>query len=265
MPITDDVGHGPFTSLKMDILRKIFDMHLVITQAVLNGHNYFKQTYKYIDVTAGKGYVPETLIPGSPLVFLNAAYAGIFKKPFEAHFIELKDVNFQELVNNVRDYSQQKGWNIHNHVHFHQGNYQQVIPNFLNTIDRKEFGLVFVDHTGNLPILDSIKYISQMRPRMEILFYISARIIKRIHPLTGKSLLDYMQEIGKQHWLVRKPVKWDNLEWTFLLGSNDDIFKDYKKIDFFRLESDEAQSFFPRLNLTSKQRMEKVQPKLPLM
>jgi three-Cys-motif partner protein len=141
MPITDDVGHGQFTSLKMDILRKIFDMHLEVTQAVLNRNYYFNQTYKYIDVTAGKGYVPGTLIPGSPLVFLNAAYAGIFKKPFEAHFIELKDVNFQELVNNVRDYSQQKGWNIQNHVHFHQGNYQQVIPNFLNTIDKKEFGV----------------------------------------------------------------------------------------------------------------------------
>jgi hypothetical protein len=92
MPITDDVGHGQFTSLKMDILRSIFDMHLVITQAVLNRHDYFKQTYKYIDVTAGKGYVPDSVTPGSPLVFLNAIYSGIFQKPYEAHFIEVKEI-----------------------------------------------------------------------------------------------------------------------------------------------------------------------------
>jgi three-Cys-motif partner protein len=265
MPKKDKVGYGQFTSLKMDILRSIFDMHLVITQAVLNRHSYFRQTYKYIDVTAGKGYVPDSLTPGSPLVFLNSIYSGIFQKPYKAHLIELKEINFRELVNNVNTYSQQKGWDIEGHVQFHLGDYQQVIPNLLNTMNKQEFGLVFIDPSGDLPLFESIKYISQMRPRMEILIYLSARNIKRIHHLTGKSLLDYMQEISKQYWLVKKPVKWDNLEWTFLLGSNDDIFKDYKKIDFFRLDSDEAQWFFPKLNLTSKERMEKVQPKLPLM
>src|SRR5215216_5886656 len=225
MPKTDNVGHGQFTSLKMEILSKIFDMHLVITQAVLRRQSFFKQIYNYLDVTAGKGYVPDSTILGSPLVFLDAAHSGIFQKSFEAHFIELKKVNFQELMNNVRTYSKQKGWDIENQVQFHLGDYQQVIPELLGSINNRELGLVFIDHSGNVPIFETINYVTRMRPRMEILIYLSARIIKRIHHLTGKSLLDHIQEISKDFWLIRKPVKWDNLEWTFLLGSNSDIFK----------------------------------------
>ncbi len=97
---------------------------------------------------------------------------------------------------------------------------------------------------------------------MELLLYISARNIKRLHQTTKKCLLDYMQEAGKQYWLIRKPNRADRLEWTFLLGSNCDIFKNYKKIDFFRLDSEDAQRFFPRLNLTSRERMERLQLRL---
>ena len=101
MPKIDNVGHGEFTSRKMQILGKIFDMHLAVTQAVLRKHPSFRQKYRYFDLTAGKGYVPNSIIPGSPLVFLNSVHADNLNMPFEAHFIECNDINFQELQVNV--------------------------------------------------------------------------------------------------------------------------------------------------------------------
>jgi hypothetical protein len=47
-----------------------------------------------------------------------------------------------------------------------------------------------------------------------------------------------------------------------LLGSAWDKFKNYKQIEFMRLDSEEAQSFFPKLNLSAKQRMAEKQPPL---
>ena len=53
MPKKDNVGYGKFTAQKMEILKSIFGMHLVVTQEVLNNHPAFRQTYKYINSTSG--------------------------------------------------------------------------------------------------------------------------------------------------------------------------------------------------------------------
>ncbi len=265
MPKKDDVGFGEFTELKIENLGRIFDMHLVITQAVLRKHRYYKQRYRYIDVTAGKGYVPESTILGSPLVFIKSSISPHLEISFDVDLFERVAENYDELVKNFETYAQQHGWNTSNNVKFHCGEYAKLLPQLLPTENSKELGLLFVDHSGNLPDFEAIKRVSKMRSRMEILIYIPARTIKRLHHITEKSLLDYMGEIGKKNWLIRRPVKWDNMEWTFLLGSNTDIFKDYKDIDFYRLTSTEARRFFPKLNLTSKQRMKKVQRRFPNM
>lgn len=124
-----------------------------------------------------------------------------------------------------------------------------------------ELGLIFVDPSGNLPDFEILGYIARMRPRMEILVYIPTTNVKRQR---GRLLSDYMKEMEKEYWLVRKPFSWDKHKWTFLLGcSHPTIFKNYKAIDFVRLDSSEAEGFFPKLNLTAKQRMKQIQPELP--
>lgn len=259
MPVEDGMGHGELTALKSEHYARIIAMHLAVTQAVLDKHRYYRQRYRYTDLTAGKGYAPDGT-KGSPILFLEAVSDAGFHHTYRADFIEKEANNVEELERNLLTTAGQE--NKLSDVHFHLGCYENIIPSLLPTGNDHEFGLVFVDPTGQKPDFETLKYISKMRSKMEILIYVSTTNIKRVYHLTEMLLSDYMKQVGKAHWLIRKPISWDSHKWTFLLGSRTDIFKDYKSIDFLRLDSEEAQSFFPKLNLSAKQRMKKWQPRL---
>lgn len=237
-------------------------MALVVTQTVLKNHSYWRQTYRYIDLTSGKGMSPGKKNIGSPLVFLQQAESPRFQKAYQADFIEQNENNLQELKTNIRHLCTNNGLSCEQ-INYHLGSYEQILPRLLGHVNEKELGLIFVDPSGDLPDFDVLKQASMNRPRMEMLIYLPSTNIKRVYQYTGKLLSDYMKDLGKKYWLIRKPVPWDSHKWTFLLGSNAPIFKEYKKIDFFPIASEEAQQFFPKLNLSKKQRMKRNQPPLP--
>lgn len=287
MPKVDDVGHSDYTVPKMEVLSRIFDMHFMITQSVIKKYPSFRRKYRYIDMTAGKGHVPYSDIVskvdrihalewsgrslihngkllGSPIVFLTVAESEKVQISFRGDLIEANQENYQELCEAIKHHSQINNWpDTNTKVFLHNNKYENTIPELFTSRDDKELGLVFIDPSGNKPHLETLKYITQMRPKMELLLYLAATNIKREFGYTNRYLSDYMREIGKDYWLIKKPTKGDKFQWTFLLGSNSDIFKDYKKIDFLRLDSAEAQKFFPILELTTKQRQDLIQPKLP--
>lgn len=289
MPRVNGVGHSDATISKMEVLSKIFDMHFMITQAVIKKYSSFRRKYRYVDMTSGKGHVPYSemvskvekvhalqwsgrsllhngQLLGSPLVFLTIAESEKVQTPFRSDFIEEIKDNCDELGKAIKHHATLNNWqDIKNKVYLHNDKYEKIIPELFPYRDDKELGLVFIDPSGNKPDLKTLKHITNMRPRMELLLYLAATNIKREFGYTNRYLSDYMREIGKEYWLIKKPNKGDKFQWTFLLGSNSDIFKDYKKIDFLRLDSDEAQKFFPVLELTAKQRQDLLQPKLPNM
>lgn len=261
MPIEDGVGFGEFTEVKIQKFSKIIAMHLSITQAVIKKHqSIYPQHYHYIDLTAGKGYSPKGE-KGSPIAFIEVAESLNLKIPCVIDFIECEPKNIALLEENLNQKMMKMGW--HNTTWaFHCGKYQEEIQDLLKT-QSDEMGLVFVDHTGNMPDFPTLNLITRLRPKMEILIYLPATNVKRTFQYTEKRLNDYIDSIGKKYWLIRKPLSWDKHKWTFLLGSNaDSLFKTYKGIDFYKLESEIGQEIFKQLNLTAKEQFELIQPKL---
>lgn len=259
MPVTDGIGHGAITARKYEYLRRIFDMHLAVTRAVLAKwrEKVDSPIYRYIDLTAGTGRVPDTRDPGSALVFLDAVETQPGEKlAYRMDLVEQKKANFDVLcptVDHARDtYKTRNG-----QVYYHRGAYEALVSGLLDDGSPKEFGLAFVDPSGTAPNLGALTEISVRRPKLEILIYVSASNLKRGQPATGIQLGDYIAGIQKSHWLVRAPDADDKHQWTFLLGSNgNSVFKDYKSIHLYDIKSKNGQSALERLNLTRKQRTE---------
>jgi len=265
MPIENGVGYGEYTGIKIEHLSKILAMHMAITQAVIKKHpSYFESKYHYIDLTAGKGKTPDGN-PGSPIIFLDKASDSKFTISFYADLIEREEQNVSELKEAV--FAHPMNSSKQGKITFHNNDYEVTIPKLLVAKNEAQLGLVYVDPTGtkDLPDIDTLALLSSMRPKMEILFYISATSVKRQFQQTNKFLADYLTATGKQHWLIRKPFKGDNHQWTFLLGSNSDLFKPYRSIQryFYILDSPEGQQVFEKMNLSEDQRFEQKQPRMP--
>jgi three-Cys-motif partner protein len=260
MPKVDKVGYGDCTEIKIDIFSLIMSMHLKVTQNVLKKHSAFSQCYRYIDLTAGKGFSPDEKIKGSPIAFLEQVESEWFTLSYQANFIECESKNILALKETLNHESENRGWKSGN-WYFHHGMYQDEIPILLN-YRNNEFGLVFVDPSGDSPDFDTLHYIAEMRPKMEILIYLPSTNVKRTYQFTEKRLTDYIDTVGKKNWLIRKPKSWDQFKWTFLLGSNATIFKTYKRIDFFTLESEQGKVILEKLNFTEKEQIESKQYRL---
>ena len=244
MPVIDNVGYGEYTPLKMEHFSKIVSMHLRITNAVLKKNpGLYRQCYRYIELTAGKGFTPNAE-KGSPLVFLEQVEKVTPDLAYCADFIECKEKNIRELETTISREKRHQHWK--GTISFKLGKYQDEIYSLLTTKSKKELGLIFVDPSGDLPDFDVLHDISKLRPRMEILIYIPSTNVKRVHQYTDKRLSDLIYEIGKKYWLIRKPIKSDQFKWTFLFGSNTDIFNDYKSINLIRLDSKLGQKILRR-------------------
>lgn len=257
MPIKHGIGYGEHTPEKLQCFERLLSMHIRWTKAVLQRNPYWTFRYHYIDATAGCGYCPESDMLGSPLVFLEVAHR--LEMPYRADFIEIEPGNHFLLMGTIPD-------NASQHTTTHHGDYRDVIPRLLKTGSQKDFGLLFVDHSGDAkPPFDveTLSLVSRSRPKMEILIYVSAANVKRVLHETETRLESYLATIEKRYWLVREPM--GRHQWTFLCGSNSDQLKDYRAIGFHRLDSIEGQQVFNTLNYTNQELEAWQQPSLPFI
>ncbi|MCW5887879.1 MAG: three-Cys-motif partner protein TcmP [Anaerolineales bacterium] len=244
MPIREGVGQSDYTPRKQQILQAILRMHISITQSVIAKYAYYEREYLYLDCTAGPGLYGDRgeRITGSPVIFLQCAEEKTLA--YTARFIEEDQRHARRLKRIVAGCKQRD-------VVVRPGSYDQELPRVGRIGSGNQLGLLYIDPNG-IPHWEPIKHILDANPKIEVLIHLSATALKRV---PGEpSLAEVLQILGKQHWLIRQPFKGDPQQWTFLLGSNTQLFGKYKKIDFYPLESPEAQAFFDRINLTKNQR-----------
>jgi three-Cys-motif partner protein len=237
--ITKEPGFSDTTRTKLEHFQAILNVHLALTRAVLAKNRYYRRTYHYIDATAGPGWYPEEQCNGSPLVFLELVkYHAL---PYQADFIEINPTTFDFLQQHAGSYP---------NVRLRRGDFSEVILNVIKDQRKMQLGLLYVDHNGiggnDLSVFTLLRYAARMRPRMDVLLHIPVAALKRNYYNHGQLLSDCMDRVKKEHWLIREPI--GGWQWTFLQGSNTDLFKDYKRIGFYRLASPQGQEIYDRLN-----------------
>lgn len=261
MPVDNDIGYGRWTPKKLEVFSKIAAMHVEITRAVVDRHKWRRPdwTYRYIDLTAGAGLVPGSKMPGCALTMIEVLETGDEPRlNYRADLVEKDRKNYLRLQDSVQDY-QDTLQAPNGFVRYHRMAYQSAIPGLLSVGAAREFGMVFVDPSGDAPDLGALAAIADAKDKLEILIYVSAGNLKRSQHVVGLTIDDYIKGVNKKHWLVRAPQKGDEKEWTFLLGSNTDLFKDYVSIDLYRRASAKGTEALEKLNLTRAARKGRAQ------
>ena len=222
-----------YTKLKLDHFNSIIRMHLKITRNVAIKDSRSDGRYHYFDVTSSSGKVlllNEQIIDGSPLVFLKAA--DDLRVRFYANFIDLDCEKIDSLRGNIQaEFPQYNEY----HLACQCTDYNYVMGQFMADYNPRMYGVVYLDPYGSKPIdFEMLRLVSENIPRMEVLISIPTRSIKlNSHHWGNIQLGDLLKMIGKQYWLIRE--RYGRWGWTFLLGTNTDVFDDYKACQLYKI------------------------------
>lgn len=252
MPVVGDYGYGEYTPLKTEHFSRFIRMHLEVASAVLKKHaSWLDQTYHYFDLTAGPGVFDGA--DQSPMVYLKTVRE--LQLAHDSYFFERDEWAFNSLAQCLGN-----GSSVHCVLGDHQ---QRILPCISNTLRIPKphyIGLLYYDVTPCIEMFESIKLIADLTcrlqmERIDVLLYLSPAKIKQMKECNGcQRLPSIIQSFRKSHWLIREPF--GKHQWTFMLGSNWDGFKEYKKIRFFRLNSPEGEQIFSKVAWTPKEREE---------
>jgi three-Cys-motif partner protein len=237
MPKTKGAGFSDDTREKQEHLRAILEQHIAITR--LQDH-WRAHAYYYIDITAGPGYYPKHECEGSPLVFLKTIEK--FGLDYRAFMIENSPQELFELRCNLADY---------NCTILGEDN-KVAVPRIINQMPRNTFGVLYCDPNG-IPDFGLLEWVSK-RPSaqvLDILIRYNAAAVKRNLHNGYQRLLDSLDPIKKNHWIIQEPsAKW---QWSFLWGLQTPNVHVMKKLGFHYLGSKRGKEIATKLHHTKNE------------
>lgn len=247
VPIVNGIGMSPITPDKEDGFEKYLRLHMHIVAHVWNrcrptGWRPEYQVYSYIDTHAGSGSNGE-YGDGSPSIFARVAQE--VSIPYKAHLIEREPANAMLL---------KMMFDGNNDVSVFESDNRDVIDEILSRIPVKSYGLLYMDPNG-LPV-DFIELLSKVclsHKRLDIMIRYPARAQKRCRYQGKGFLIDIIDAVTKEKWLIREPVKGDRWEWTFLFGSNFTQLNDWANERFYSINTPKGKQILSDLTFTRKE------------
>jgi len=252
------VGVSKATDKKHKDFKKILDTQITIVQAIFNKHSYLKNTFYYIELTAGSGYYEfdGQMVTGSPLLALELMASSKYRNMnFEFHLWEKKKRHFKTLTKQIYKYPEYNNISIY----LYPESCEYACKKLANIYNKKSFyGLIFVDPNGYVvdnktyitkPIIDILK--SPKFNKMDILVNLSATSVKRRKDITLEKLLN---QIPKLHWLIRDCTPNDKHQYSMSLFSNWPSLPKFRKLGFYNIKSSEGIEILYNLNSTNKEK-----------
>jgi hypothetical protein len=238
MPIEQGVGTSEHTKNKQEVLQHLLKMHLKICRGIFSNYN-IRQPYYYIDMNAAHG-------AGSPTIF-HTLVTNEITIPYHALLVERDTENAVQLARCFQNEP---------HVTVKSGDHDDIVPAFVQSLKGKPYGLCYHDPNGEVS-WNTLANIARLPAsnHIDILIHFTATGHKRIAKATGRleKIMEYVQQISKKYWIVRKPDTNCSWQWTFLIGSNWDGFPDWKKQHFHRLREEEGQEIMKKLMHTKEE------------
>lgn len=236
MGIENGMGYSDYTPLKQKIFGQIVRKHLEISACIFKkNRHWISPYYWYIDTNAGRGESPDGG-DGSPLLFLREAAK--FPIKVKALFIELREANCSALRSRI---ASEFGKFPSSRAQIQHGDHSQVLSEHFCG-DPSQYGLLYVDPSGNMPPFDLLARFSKHYRKMDIVINTPCATVKRVSRAFGtEQLPDYLSKIRKDYWVIREPF--GAHQWSFLIGTNWDSFPDFKHLGFHPLFTEERKGF----------------------
>lgn len=238
-PILPKQGQSDATEAKERGLEAAFFINLRVFNAVNARFNH-RFGYYHFDLNCGSGINEEFGCIGSPIAFARAAQ-NVGVTNYLGTFCDINEQALGQLMG--RDEIQ--GDKRHLLFHGNNASLVEAIPDLIagHRVDRPDraMGMVLSDPNGAEVPLDALAGLSKECPALDIAINWNSRVrwLLRGH---GKEIIDIDDAIGmlgKQHWLIRKPL--GDWYWTVLIGRNAKI-GDHKALGFHHLNSEEGQT-----------------------
>lgn len=258
------MGLGQQSPQKFEDFRGV--AHIVVDRAfgALRKWPTWRRPFPWVDLTSGPGvdvFPGGAAVEGTPIIAMDTLYdakqrLGI---PFEASFFEQHVDRCDDLERELRA---RYGPPIP------QGDYEvmnadsrQYLPQIVSSRHLNgTLGAFVYDPTEQVD-LDFLAEIasSPNRRRYDLLVYVSASSIKRPRNLPAhyrtdrRTLVERLQAIPKQKWIVRRPS--GPSEWSWFIGTNDKDFPVWHQRGFFDIATPAGQAIIDQMNLTHEERL----------